>query len=122
MEFIKDTAQMNRRPALTLRSNRISASTVIDNYSFEDRKLIEIVKATYFEPLVVTIDETTTALSQKGREELFKIIESTSKRPISRHLHFPRPFGGSGSYRSHQRLSDGALVKLSTAMKSMLMN
>lgn len=76
--FIKDTALMNKETQQLLDSyglKRINASTIIDNYSFEDRKLIEIVKATYFEPLVVTIDETTTALSQDGREELFKIIE-----------------------------------------------
>lgn len=76
--FIKDTALMNKETQQLLDSyglKRINASTIIDNYSFEDRKLIEIVKATYFEPLVVTIDETTTALSQNGREELFKIIE-----------------------------------------------
>ena len=75
--FIKDTALMNKETQQLLDSyglKRINASTVIDNYSFEDRKLIEIVKATYFEPLVVTIDETTTALSQNGREELFAII------------------------------------------------
>lgn len=34
--------------------------------------LIEIVKATYFDPKIVVIDETTTALSQEGREELYK--------------------------------------------------
>ena len=45
---------------------------MIENYNFEDRKLVEIVKATYFGPKIVVIDETTTALSQEGREELYK--------------------------------------------------
>ncbi len=45
---------------------------VIDDYNFEDRKLVEIVKSTYFNPKVLVVDETTTALGQKGREELFK--------------------------------------------------
>ena len=51
---------------------RIKAADIIDNYNFEDRKLVEIVKATYFNPKIVVIDETTTALSQEGREELYK--------------------------------------------------
>ena len=50
----------------------IKAADLVDNYNFEDRKLIEIVKATYFNPKIVVIDETTTALSQEGREELYK--------------------------------------------------
>lgn len=45
---------------------------MIDDYNFEDRKLVEIVKATYFNPKIVVVDETTTALSQEGREELYK--------------------------------------------------
>ena len=52
--------------------DRIKASAQIDDYNFEDRKLVEIVKATYFHPKIVVIDETTTALSQEGREELYK--------------------------------------------------
>jgi ABC-type sugar transport system ATPase subunit len=50
----------------------IKAHVLVDEYNFEDRKLIEIVKATYFHPKIVVIDETTTALSQEGREELYK--------------------------------------------------
>jgi ribose transport system ATP-binding protein len=53
---------------------RINASKLIDNYSFEDRKLVEIVKATYFDPKILVVDETTTALSQSGREELFRVM------------------------------------------------
>ena len=55
--------------------DRIEAADMIDRYNFEDRKLIEIVKSTYFNPRVVVIDETTTALSQEGREELYKHME-----------------------------------------------
>ena len=52
--------------------DHIKAQELVDNYNFEDRKLIEIVKATYFKPKILVIDETTTALSQEGREELYK--------------------------------------------------
>ncbi len=71
-------------PAMNAEANRllkeygfehIKASDMIDDYKFEDRKLIEIVKATYFHPKIVVIDETTTALSQEGREELYKHME-----------------------------------------------
>ena len=59
--------------------DRINAADMIDLYNFEDRKLIEIVKSTYFNPKIVVIDETTTALSQEGREELYKHMERIKK-------------------------------------------
>ena len=72
---IKNTRAMNRQAQVLLNKygfSRIKAADMIDNYNFEDRKLVEIVKATYFNPKIVVIDETTTALSQEGREELYK--------------------------------------------------
>ena len=72
---IKNTAAMNRKANELLRKygfDRIKAADMIDDYNFEDRKLVEIVKATYFAPKIVVIDETTTALSREGREELYK--------------------------------------------------
>ena len=72
---IKNTNAMNRQATELLKKygfDRIKASDMIENYNFEDRKLVEIVKATYFGPKIVVIDETTTALSQEGREELYK--------------------------------------------------
>ena len=52
--------------------SRIRANAIIDTYNFEDRKLVEIVKSTYFDPKVLVVDETTTALNHSGRVELFK--------------------------------------------------
>lgn len=75
---IKNTAAMNRAAQELLNGygfSHINAGLMIDNFHFEDRKLIEIVKATYFAPQVVVIDETTTALSQFGRDELYKLME-----------------------------------------------
>ena len=95
---------MNREAQRLLDSygfKHIVASKMIDNYSFEDRKLIEIVKATYFSPKVVVVDETTTALSQSGREELFTVMNRIKKRRQYGHIHFARPRGGDRSYRSH---------------------
>ena len=72
---IKNTAAINREATKLLKKygfEHIKASAIIDRYNFEDRKLIEIVRATYFNPKIVVIDETTTALSQFGRDELYK--------------------------------------------------
>ena len=72
---IKNTGAMNRMATDLLKEygfDRIKASDMIEHYNFEDRKLVEIVKATYFGPKIVVIDETTTALSGEGREELYK--------------------------------------------------
>ena len=72
---IKNTNAMNKQANDLLKKygfEKIKASDMIENYNFEDRKLVEIVKATYFGPKIVVIDETTTALSQEGREELYK--------------------------------------------------
>ncbi|MBP3240834.1 MAG: sugar ABC transporter ATP-binding protein [Oribacterium sp.] len=74
---IKNTKQMIKEANELLHRygfDRIKANRMIDDYNFEDRKLVEIVKATYFDPKIVVIDETTTALSQEGRNELYKVM------------------------------------------------
>lgn len=77
---IKKTAAMNKEAQRLLNEygfEHIKAALMIDHFHFEDRKLIEIVKATYFKPQILVIDETTTALSQHGREELYKLMDAT---------------------------------------------
>ena len=76
---VKDTHAMNREAQRLLDEygfGRIKAGAMIDQYNFEDRKLVEIVKATYMKPKILVIDETTTALSQNGRLELYKIMDA----------------------------------------------
>ena len=76
---VKDTRAMNREAQKLLDEygfGRIKAGVMIDHYNFEDRKLVEIVKATYMKPKILVIDETTTALSQNGRLELYKIMDA----------------------------------------------
>lgn len=76
---VKDTRAMNREAQKLLDAygfGRIKAGAMIDRYNFEDRKLVEIVKATYMKPKILVIDETTTALSQNGRLELYKIMDA----------------------------------------------
>ncbi len=76
---VKNTRAMNKEAQRLLNEygfGRIKASDMIDHYNFEDRKLVEIVKATYMKPKILVIDETTTALSQNGRLELYKIMDA----------------------------------------------
>ncbi|MBP5265778.1 MAG: sugar ABC transporter ATP-binding protein, partial [Lachnospiraceae bacterium] len=75
---IKHTNAMNRKAQELLDSygfTNIDATAVIDTYNFEERKLIEIVKSTHFNPKVLVVDETTTALGHEGRVELFKVMK-----------------------------------------------
>ena len=44
-------------------------------YSFETRKMIEVARAVAADPGILIVDETTTALSQKGRERIYEIIK-----------------------------------------------
>ncbi|HAK58405.1 MAG TPA: sugar ABC transporter ATP-binding protein [Lachnospiraceae bacterium] len=80
---IKNKNAMNKKANELLARygfNHIHAGAMIDEYNFEDRKLVEIVKATHFDPKIVVVDETTTALSQEGREELYKQMEAVKEK------------------------------------------
>ena len=104
---IKNTAAMNKKAQEYLDSygfNYIDATKVIDDYNFEDRKLVEIVKSTYFNPKVLVVDETTTALGQKGREELFKVmhkVRDTGNCVIFISHDLEEPENDTGLLRSH---------------------
>ena len=50
----------------------------IDELNFEDRKLVEIARAMYDEPDVLIVDETTTALSQRGRSIIYDLCRKLS--------------------------------------------
>ena len=79
---VKHTKSMNKKAQELLDAygfGYIKATDIIDKYNFEDRKLIEIVKATHFKPQVLVVDETTTALGEKGRKELFKVMRKTKE-------------------------------------------
>ncbi len=53
----------------------IQPEQLVDELNFEDRKIVEIARAIYFEPQILIVDETTTALAQKGRTILYRLIE-----------------------------------------------
>ena len=52
----------------------ISATQIIDRYNFEDRKIVEVARAMAKQPDLLIIDETTTALAQKGRAIIYDLI------------------------------------------------
>lgn len=52
----------------------VNPSHLIDELSFEDRKLVEAGMAMKAKPQILIVDETTTALSQKGRQVIYRIM------------------------------------------------
>lgn len=54
--------------------NHIRAKDMIQKYSFEERKLVELVRCVDENTEILVVDETTTALSMQGREILYKLI------------------------------------------------
>ena len=52
----------------------IDPSAYIDTLNMQDRKLVEIAKTIYEDPEMLVVDETTTALSQQGREIIYGIM------------------------------------------------
>jgi ribose transport system ATP-binding protein len=53
----------------------VKADALIDRYGFEERKLVEIVRALAAEPELFIVDETSTALSLDGRALLYKFMD-----------------------------------------------
>ncbi len=58
----------------------IYTNTLAGSLSFEDRKLVEIARAFYKTPELFIIDETTTALPQKGRTILYRLVEQLKQQ------------------------------------------
>ncbi len=54
--------------------NHIAANTITGMLDMQDRKLVEIAKVMNKNPEVLVVDETTTALSQTGRDILYKLM------------------------------------------------
>ena len=54
--------------------DHIKGSDIVNNLSFEDRKLVEVIMVMDADPEIMIFDETTTALSRKGRDLLYTIM------------------------------------------------
>lgn len=57
----------------------VDPSAYIDSLDMQDRKLVEIAKVMYSNPEILVVDETTTALSQKGRDIIYNIMKKMKK-------------------------------------------
>lgn len=68
------------RKAMELVGLNIDVSLPAVAYNFETRKMIEIAKTLYYDPQLLIIDETTTALSQDGREKIHEIMRDFSAK------------------------------------------
>lgn len=55
--------------------SRMKGKDSINIYGFEDRKLVEIIRAVTDETEILVVDETTTALSFEGREILYRLMD-----------------------------------------------
>lgn len=80
--FAVNRRLMNEEAKKALRNigiSNIDPSLPCHAYGMEDRKLIELARAMYLQPEVLIVDETTTALSQKGRDILYSIIHKQAK-------------------------------------------
>ena len=74
---IVNIKKINARSAEILKENgleNVIPTKMVDDYSFEERKMIETARALSPQPEILIIDETTTALSQKGRDRIYEII------------------------------------------------
>ncbi len=59
--------------------SHIKGNHMIDQYTFEDRKLIELVRCVDDNTEILVVDETTTALSLEGRQILYKLIHKMAE-------------------------------------------
>ncbi|MDO4478563.1 MAG: sugar ABC transporter ATP-binding protein [Lachnospiraceae bacterium] len=53
----------------------IKPDVLVDDLSFEERKIVELARALYTNPKIWIIDETTTALTVNGRDLLYRLME-----------------------------------------------
>ncbi|MDO4529146.1 MAG: ATP-binding cassette domain-containing protein, partial [Lachnospiraceae bacterium] len=73
--MVKKAQDMLNRVAM----GHIDASLVTAALPLEDRKLVELARAMQDDPNLLIVDETTTALSQAGRERLYGIMQSMAR-------------------------------------------
>jgi ribose transport system ATP-binding protein len=79
--FINNKDMNNSALELLLKYDisNINPQSFMHELTFEDRKLVELVKALYFKPDLLIVDETTSALSQFSREILYNVILELKK-------------------------------------------
>ncbi len=59
-----------------IHADHIKPGTLTSMLDLQERKLVEVAKVMVKKPEILVVDETTTALSQKGRELLYQLMNS----------------------------------------------
>ena len=80
---IIDFAKMNSEASRILKQigcDHIDPRVRADSLSLEDRKLVEIARAMYSEPALLIIDETSNALTSRGRRILYQNMRAVCER------------------------------------------
>ncbi len=71
---LKKMNQVSKDILNKLGVHHIDPNELIEFLPFEDRKIVELARALYTNPKILIIDETTTALTIKGREILYSTM------------------------------------------------
>ena len=75
----KNMTEAARKALEDIGAPDINAAGNIDEESFENRKIVEIARAMCHKIQVLIVDETTTALSQKGRKLIYALMSRLRK-------------------------------------------
>ena len=54
----------------------INVDELAERLEFEDRKLVELARAMYYDPQILIVDETSTTFGKKGRDILYKVVNN----------------------------------------------
>lgn len=72
---VRKMRQEARQILDSIGAGQIDPGEMIDNLTFEDRKLVELARTLYSSPKLWIIDETTTALTVTGRDILYSLMK-----------------------------------------------
>ena len=68
-----------RKALDVIHADHIQPGALTAMLDLQERKLVEVARVMVKKPEILVVDETTTALSQKGRELLYRLMESLKK-------------------------------------------
>lgn len=75
---VKKMNEAAKKILVEIGADHIDPAAPINDLNFEDRKIVEIARAMYDHPEIFIVDETTTALSQRGRDIVYNIMRKLS--------------------------------------------
>ena len=75
----KAMEQEARKALDVIHADHIQPGMLTAGLDLQERKLVEVAKVMAQNPEILVVDETTTALSQKGRELLYRLMNSLKK-------------------------------------------